>query len=145
MLELGMDCVWNRTGTEGKSPLNKFTVPTLPPVQPFNIFKISHLGIIANFVFPYLQFSSLFGVYDVSKCEVRCQVVRGFGFIFQGCRLYWSFKFWMVQPKWNWQCWHSCIVERLWKTLLLEMNWPSAVHSSARTFITMLFRVCINS
>ena len=68
----------------------------------------------------YLQFSSLLGSEVVSKCEIRCQLVKGI--TFQVCRLYWSFKFWMVQGKGSWQYWHSCIVERSWKTLFDTSN-----------------------
>ena len=41
--------------------------------QMFHKHKVGNVGIISNFVFPYLQFSSLFTLTNVSKCEVRTQ------------------------------------------------------------------------
>ena len=38
----------------------------------------------------------------------------------QGCRLYWSSSFLLVQVRQNWQYWHSCVVESLGKTLLIH-------------------------
>ena len=54
--------------------------------------RINSIGIIANFVFPYIRsFPSLFAPYDVCKREIRCQLVTGI--TFQGCRLYLSSQF----------------------------------------------------
>ena len=35
--------------------------------------RVGNIGITANFVFIYLQFHSLFALYDVSRCEIRGQ------------------------------------------------------------------------
>ena len=35
--------------------------------------KIGNIGIIANFVFPYLHFPSLFAPYDISIYDIRYQ------------------------------------------------------------------------
>ena len=65
----------------------------------------------------YLQFSSLFGSWNVSKAENRCHLVKVI--TFQRRRLDWFFWFCMIQPKQSWLHWHSCIVKRSWKTLMV--------------------------
>ena len=43
-----------------------------PPGFP-RTHKIDNIGIIANFVFPYLHFPSLFAPYDVGSYDIRYQ------------------------------------------------------------------------
>ena len=50
------------------------TVTVIPLTQSQ---KIGHIGTNANFGFPYLQFPSLFTLYDVSKCEIRYRWAQG--------------------------------------------------------------------
>ena len=44
------------------------------------------------------------------------------GIIFQGQMFYWNSWFLMAELKRSWQCWHSCIAESLWKTLLCLLS-----------------------
>ena len=48
--------------------------------------KIGNISIIASFVSPYLQFPSLFAPHDVSKCEIKSQLIIGW-FYFKTSRL----------------------------------------------------------
>ena len=74
--------------------------------------NIGNTDIIANFVLPYLQFSSLSAQCNLSKCELRAHGVYA-GITIQGCRLHWSCLFPTERLKQSWQYWHSCIVQRL--------------------------------
>ena len=64
---------------------------------------------IANFVFLYIS-SSLLYLHHIMLVNVRLDVSGYNGIIFQGCRLYYSSSFLMVQLE---RSWHSCIAENL--------------------------------
>ena len=40
-------------------------------VRHSSLLKTHKVGIIGNFVFPYLRFPPLFDYHDVSKCEIK--------------------------------------------------------------------------
>ena len=71
----------------------------------------------------YLQFSSLFGSLDVSKCKVRYKLAKEITCIdfisLFNCE-------WHSQNG-SWQYWHSCIVERSRKTLLFTSEFVKNV------------------
>ena len=62
----------------------------------FTNHKVGNNGINANFVFPYICIFFYRGIrilVNVSKCEIRCHLVKGKGLTFQGRRIFRSFKF----------------------------------------------------
>ena len=73
------------------------------------MYKIGNIGIIANFVLPYI---CSFLPYLQHMMLVNMQLdISGYNRItFQGCRLHWYSSFLMAQNG-SWQYWHSCIVE----------------------------------
>ena len=80
-------------------------------------YTIDNIGIIANFVLPF-NCSFLLHWQHVIWVNMKLDISGCNKITFQGCRLHWFSYFLMTQRKWSWQCWHSCIVESLWKTLL---------------------------
>ena len=68
----------------------------------------------------YLQF--LFYWQHMMLVNVKLYISGCNRIKFRGCRVHWSSSFLMVKLKWSWQHWHSCIVESLWKTLFLKLN-----------------------
>ena len=51
-------------------------IPNVKIVSFSRTHKIDNIAIIANFVFPYLQCPSLFATYGISKCRIRCQLMK---------------------------------------------------------------------
>ena len=78
--------------------------------------KIGNIGIIANFIFSYLQF--FLYLHHMMLVNVKIYVSGCKKIIFEDCRLHHSSSFLMAQLKWSWQYWHFCITESLWKTPL---------------------------
>ena len=67
----------------------------------------------------YLQFPALFPLNML--VNVTLDITGYKQIIFQDWRLRWSFPFLKTQLKRSWQYWHPCIVESLWKNLLLKI------------------------
>ena len=89
----------------------------------FRVFHTQHTigntGIIASFAFSFIcSFLPYF------HCMILVNVKLDIGGYktnkLQGYRLHWSSLFLMVHLKWSWQCWHSCVAQSLWKTLLIQ-------------------------
>ena len=79
--------------------------------------KIGNICIIANFVLPSI-YSFLFYLHGMVLVNMKIDISGCNRITFQGCRLHKSSSFLMVQLKQSWQCWHSCVVESLRKTLM---------------------------
>ena len=91
-------------------------------IDPIRVFsqthKIGNVGINADVIFPYIS-SFLLYLYQMMLVNVKLKVSG-----WENCisRLQTSLvcsSFLTVQLKRSWQDWHSCIVDSLWKTLLL--------------------------
>ena len=78
--------------------------------------KISNIGIIANFIFPYV-YNFLPFFHYMMLVNVKFNVSGIKGTIFQGYILHWSSSFLIAQIRLSWQYWHSSIAESFWKTL----------------------------
>ena len=39
-------------------------------------YTLGNIDIIVNFVFPYVQFLSIFAPFDVSKCKITCKLLQ---------------------------------------------------------------------
>ena len=74
--------------------------------------KNDNMGIIANFVFPYICHFLLY-LYHMIILNVQLDISECKSSTFQGCKLHLSSSFRMAQPKRNRQYWHSCIVKSL--------------------------------
>ena len=61
----------------------------------------------------YLLFPTLFFYNYVSKCEIRFERIPDTVIRFRGCKFCWFASCPTAQPKQSWQCWHSCVMERL--------------------------------
>ena len=85
-------------------------------------FSQTHkIGIIANFVFPYICSFYLY-LHQLMLFNVKLDKSGKNSIKFQGCRLHWSSSFLMAQIKQSWQYWHVCYKESLWKTLLHSLS-----------------------
>ena len=87
----------------------KLAIVLLIPTLYSNIFRVS-----------------LFILYHLSV-NMKLDVNAYQRIIFQGCRLQWYSSLLVARPKRNWQCWHSCIEHRLWKTLM-RCRWRVSFH-----------------
>ena len=78
--------------------------------------KVGNVGIIANFVFANIccLLLSLHQLMLVNKGIHEDHILRS------NALLDWLLVNEITKTKW--QCWHSCIAEKLWKTLLLDMT-----------------------
>ena len=93
---------------------------------------IGNICIISNFLFPYICCFLLHlqcMIFDISWCN---------RITFKCCKLHWfsSFcSFSLAQLKWSWQCWHSCIVESLWKSLVPACRYVEEIgHAGCKFF-----------
>ena len=77
--------------------------------------QIGKIFIIANFVFPYIC-SFLSYLQHMMILKVKLDIST--------CNFHWFISFLIVQIKWSWQYWHSCIAKSLWKTSN-EAGWGS--------------------
>ena len=83
------------------------------------LHKIGNVGIIANFVFPYVC-SFLLYLHQLILINWKLEIKEHMRITFHSCMLYWTSWFLMAELKQSWQCCHSCIREHMWKTLLLD-------------------------
>ena len=74
--------------------------------------KIGNIPIYTCSIFPCL--------YHIILLNVKLDISGYERIKFQGHMLHRSSSFLMLQLKWSWQYWHSCIEENLWKTLLVH-------------------------
>ena len=78
--------------------------------------KIANIGIIANFVFPYIY--SFFFIYITWCLQMWNYVSVGIKESWVKVAFFISSLFLLAQVKRSWQYCHSCIVESVFKTLL---------------------------
>ena len=94
------------------------------PIVFYSVFsqtdKNGNIGIFADFVFPYIC-SFLFNLQPVMLVNVKLDISGCNSITFEGCRLHLTSTFLMAQLKWRYQYCHSCIVQSLWKTLLVYL------------------------
>ena len=98
-----------------------YTIAVIKSVQlhsnSFGVFTNTQIWQYCQLCTPRnLQFSSLLEL-NGSKCTINiCGSKR---ITFEDCKLHCCYSLLMSQLKQSWQYWHSCIVEILWKPLLL--------------------------
>ena len=78
--------------------------------------NIGIIGIIANFVFPYICWL-LHYVNHMMLVNMEIDVSEKKRITCWGYRFHWSSSFRMVELKRSWQYWHSCVAKNLWKPL----------------------------
>ena len=80
-------------------------------------YKVGNVGIIANFVFPYIC-SFLLYLHQLMLVNVKLEIKGCRRIIFQGYNALWGQLTFNGRAKQSWQWWYSCVVESLWKTPL---------------------------
>ena len=83
--------------------------------------KICNIGIIANFVFPYICHLLPY-LHQMILVNVKLDDSGYMSITFPGWRIHWSCLFLMAQLKQSCQYWHFCVAQSLWKTIVTEQQ-----------------------
>ena len=110
------------------SNLNNTKLPTLPT---FGFFPNTQDWQYCQFRIPRFCHFLLY-LHCMILINVQLNVSGHKRIMFQGCRLYCSSLFLVVQLNQSWQYWHWCSVESLWLRESLNQLWMKGVSFSSR-------------